>query len=169
MHRNIILGIDVGIHGAIAAYDFEAKKLVGVKPMPLRVKNSDGKNWIDTHALGFYVDFYANQTLFAVVEQPNAMPNQGVVSMFRFGHACGIVEGVLGALQMSTMLVKPAVWKSSMGLGSVKKDSVTRATKLFPFHADIFSCKHGDGAAEAVLLALYGENFAHIVNNVGNV
>jgi crossover junction endodeoxyribonuclease RuvC len=162
------LGIDVGLHGAIAAYDFVTKQLIGVKPMPLRSKSADGKPWIDTHALGFYCDFYSAQTLFAVVEQPNAMPNQGVTSMFRFGHACGIVEGVLGALQMSTMLVKPAVWKSSMGLGRVKKDSIIRAQKLFPFHADLFKGKHGDGAAEAVLLATYGEAFAGIVNNVGN-
>lgn len=169
MQRNLILGIDVGLYGGIAAYDITTKQLIGAKPMPLRSKSADGKPWIDTHALGFYCEFYSAQTLFAVVEQPNAMPNQGVTSMFRFGHACGIVEGVLGALQMSTMLVKPAVWKGAMGLNASKDESRRRATKLFPFHADLFRRKKDDGMAEAALLAVYGEAFASIVNNVGNI
>lgn len=162
--KSIILGVDVGIHGGIAAYDTESREVVAAKPMPV-LKKVGGKDRIDVHALGFYLDAYASHILFAVVEEPNAMPNQGVVSMFRFGHACGIVEGCLGALQIPMMLVKPAVWKSAMGLNSDKERSLAMARDYFPSQAQYFQRKKDDGMAEAALLAVYGEKFASIVTN----
>jgi crossover junction endodeoxyribonuclease RuvC len=162
--QTVILGIDVGISGAVCAYDFHTHELLALRSMPLRETGAKDKKWIDVATLGLYLDFYAHQTLYAVVEQPSAMPKQGVVSTFRFGHACGIVEGILGGLQIPTILVRPAIWKSAMGLNSSKDLSRERAKQYFPFHEHLFQRKKDDGLAEAALLAIYGERFARIVN-----
>ena len=65
----------------------------------------------------------------AALEKVGAMPGQGVVSMFTFGHAAGAVAGVLAALEVPVTLVTPQRWKKAAGLIGTDKDVVYAETK----------------------------------------
>src|SRR5262249_28456239 len=89
----------------------------------------------------------------AVVEQVGARPGQGVTSMFRFGHSCGVARGVLASQRVPVTLVAPTRWKRHFGLGADKEESRALALRLFPASAEPFARKKDHGRAEAALLA----------------
>lgn len=61
------------------------------------------------------------------------MPGQGTASMFSFGHAAGVAEGVVTALGLPLTLVTPQAWKRAAGLiGSDKAAALAVASRLFP-------------------------------------
>jgi crossover junction endodeoxyribonuclease RuvC len=91
----------------------------------------------------------------ALIEKVHAMPGQGVSSMFSFGRAAGIVEGVLAGLSVPFELIPPATWIKSMRTFGGKDGSRQRAQELFPDYAHLFARKKDDGRAEAALLACY--------------
>lgn len=92
------------------------------------------------------------------VEKVNAMPGQGVVSMFNFGHNLGFIEGLLQAYELPYQLVPPQTWKKEFSLNSDKQRSIEVCQKLFP-HVSLLptekSRKPNDGMAEALLMAEY--------------
>jgi crossover junction endodeoxyribonuclease RuvC len=94
-----------------------------------------------------------------VIEQVASRPGQGVVSMFSFGHACGVVDGVVSALQMSKQNVTPQVWKSRLGLSSGDKDDARLwAIQRFPEAMEHLTTKaRGQALADALGIALWGE------------
>ena len=47
-----------------------------------------------------------------VVEQVNAMPGQGVTSMFNFGQTFGAIKGVCAALGLPIYFVRPSNGKT---------------------------------------------------------
>ena len=92
------------------------------------------------------------------VEKVGAMPGQGVVSMFNFGHNLGLIEGLLKGYGISYQLVPPQTWKKEFSLSSDKNKSIEVCQKLFPnvsLLATERSRKPSDGIAEAVLIAEY--------------
>ena len=92
------------------------------------------------------------------VEKVGAMPGQGVVSMFNFGHNLGLIEGLLQAYGISYQLVPPQTWKKEFSLSSDKAKSIEVCQKLFPdvsLLATERSRKPNDGMAEALLMAEY--------------
>ena len=92
------------------------------------------------------------------LEKVSAMPGQGVVSMFNFGHNLGFIEGVLRATKLPYQLVPPQTWKKEFSLSSDKAKSIEVCKKLFP-NANLMatdrSRKPSDGIAEAILMAEY--------------
>lgn len=97
--------------------------------------------------------------VMACVEQVNAMPKQGVVSVFTFGKSAGFIEGALYALSIPYQLVRPQVWKKEFGLNSDKQGSIEVCQKLFPtvsLLATERSRVPHDGMAEGMLMAEYG-------------
>ena len=92
------------------------------------------------------------------VEKVSAMPGQGVVSMFNFGHNLGVIEGLLRGYGIPYQLVPPQTWKKEFSLSSDKNKSIEVCQKLFPkvsLLATERSRKPSDGIAEAVLIAEY--------------
>lgn len=86
-----------------------------------------------------------------VIEQVNAMPGQGVTSMFNFGAAYMAAIAIAQRSYRPTTLVRPREWKKDMGLTSDKKDSLRMARQMWP-EAPLKLEKH-DGRAEALLLS----------------
>lgn len=162
LRQALILGIDPGLSGAIAFYAPGSKELIALSDMPLlkRLDKSEKKRWIDPYTLATAVDAYSKDTLLACIEEPSAMPGQGVVSTFRFGLSCGLAQGVCASSNIPMRLVKPSVWKALMGLSRDKSLSIKKAQQLFPAHADQFLKK--DGRAEAALLAYFGVRFLNL-------
>ena len=98
------------------------------------------------------------QYVTCCVEKVGAMPGQGVVSMFNFGHNLGMIEGLLRGYGIPYQLVPPQTWKKEFSLSSDKAKSIEVCQKLFPnvsLLATERSRKPHDGMAEALLMAEY--------------
>ena len=85
-----IIGIDPGLSGAIAV--LEDKKVLGIHEMPVMAEGKKNKRQLNSAQL---VDIIKNniiesEEIAVVVEQVNAMPGQGVTSMFNFGQTFGL-------------------------------------------------------------------------------
>ena len=87
-----IFGIDPGLTGAIAILD--EKKIVDVIDLPTMSDGKKNKKQLNSAHLSQYISSNIkdlNKTV-VVVEQVNAMPGQGVTSMFNFGKSFGILK-----------------------------------------------------------------------------
>jgi len=146
----IAIGIDPGLTGAVCIYTYN--DIVAVHDMPTAARGS--RNAVMAAALADILREWDDAHAF--VESVHSMPGQGVASSFNFGHGCGVIDGVLSALCITTTLVTPQRWKKAMGLGAEKGQARNRAMQLFPRHAKLFARAKDDGRAEAALLALYG-------------
>jgi crossover junction endodeoxyribonuclease RuvC len=92
----------------------------------------------------------------AIIEAVSPRPGEGVSSSFRFGRACGSIDGVLQALHVPQHYVSPAKWKRHFGIPG-KQDNgaeVARqyAVRLWPAKAHIFQRKKDHGRADAALI-----------------
>ncbi len=153
----LILGIDPGLTGSLALYNPATKEVVDIKDMPIHMIKD--KKHIDLYQLAGWFDEHSKTITSAIIEDPSAMPGQGVTSMFRFGQACGVMAGMTAAFFIPIIFVKPAVWKMQMGLTHDKDQSRRKASHMFPREAGRFAKKKDDGRAEALLLAVYGERY----------
>jgi crossover junction endodeoxyribonuclease RuvC len=148
------LGIDPGATGAVALLD--GGTLVSVYDMPLKKVKVNGtmKKRIDSRALHEMLDQHDVDHVF--LEQVTAMPGQGVSSMFAFGRATGIAEGVAAAKSKDLIEVRPQIWKKHFGLTGSKDGSRELAMDRWPRMATYFQRKKDDGRAEAALIGLWG-------------
>lgn len=92
------------------------------------------------------------------LERVNAMPGQGVTSMFRFGENFGFIQGLLTAYSIPYELVTPQKWKKEFQITGDKNSSIAVCKRLFPgvsLRRTDRCKKDHDGMAEAVLLAEY--------------
>ena len=151
----IILGIDPGLSGALALYT-TSDQTVEVFDMPVLelVRNGKKKGEVSAQALANLLAGRGIKAAF--LERVNAMPGQGVTSVFSFGRSTGIVEGILAAYDIPTTLVTPQAWQKAVGQRAGKDGSRERAMQLFPAQADLFQRKKDDGRSDAALIAYYG-------------
>jgi crossover junction endodeoxyribonuclease RuvC len=150
----LIVGIDPGLHGAIAILD-PAGGLVSVTDLP--VIRDLSLAWIDGSAFqSIILEALGGRTAAATVERVSSMPGQGVASSFQFGVGFGSILSVLQAMLISIEFVTPSVWKKSYGLGKDKHASLHKARLMYP-SAELHLAKH-DGRAESLLLARYALN-----------
>jgi crossover junction endodeoxyribonuclease RuvC len=154
---SFIIGCDPGASGAIAILEDDGK-LVHVFDMPSVeiVSNGKAKRRVSPEMLAAELRLYADQGAVAVVEQVNAMPGQGVTSMFAFGQAFGIVLGVMAGLAIPCQTVTPSKWKKDLKLNTGKDAARAKAAQIWPAHAGEFKRVKYDGKAEAALIALWG-------------
>ena len=74
-----------------------------------------------------------NEEVTVVVEQVNAMPGQGVTSMFNFGQTFGAIKGICAALKLPIFFVRPSRWKKYFELINSSKDSSrTKVIEMYP-------------------------------------
>ncbi|MGN1300855.1 MAG: hypothetical protein ACI4VC_05880 [Clostridia bacterium] len=142
----IYIGIDPGKNGGIAVIN-------------------DSDNSVDTYTFSeerivaeLLIRYILKQDCKCVLEKVNAMPGQGVVSMFNFGQNYGFIQGVLKAYNIPFELVPPQKWKKEFSVTSDKNTSIEVCKRLFP-HVNLKAterCKKDhDGMAEALLMAEY--------------
>jgi crossover junction endodeoxyribonuclease RuvC len=145
----IVLGVDPGaVSAAWAAYDMHDRRLTCVDDIPVVDRQVDAAGWTQT-VLGLRRD---SEIVAAVVERVGAMPKQGVASMFRFGMGCGLIRGVLMALEIPIVDVAPTVWKKWFRLDSDAEKARALAIRSWP-HLEGLSRKKDHNRAEALLLA----------------
>lgn len=157
-------GVDPGVSGAIAFYS-PPESLVSAGelhvfdiPIQKRSKHTSSKemNLIETVKIFREHLTLTGEIALAYIEEPHSMPNQGVVSTFTFGKACGAIEGIVSAFGIPLISAVPSVWKATLGLDSVKRKSIIKAQEIFvdiPNALNYFNGSKCDGRAEAALLA----------------
>lgn len=151
----IIIGIDPGLSGAIAFYD-TSENAVEIHDMPTVDIARNGKRKKEVSAVLLSNILTSKKVTGAFVERVNAMPGQGVSSVFSFGRSVGIVEGILAAYDIPITMVTPQAWQKGVGQRAGKDGSRERAMQLFPAQADLFKLKKDDGRSDAALIAYYG-------------
>lgn len=150
-----ILGVDPGASGALAILDTQTNALE-ILDMPV-VEVKRGTRMVRQVSAPLLADILTNKDIsHAIVEKVGAMPGQGVSSMFAFGRAAGVIEGVLAGLRIAITLVTPQEWQKGMRVVGGKDGSRSRATQVFPNEAGLFARKKDDGRADAALIAAYG-------------
>jgi crossover junction endodeoxyribonuclease RuvC len=153
----VVIGIDPGLSGAIAALDAIDGRLIWVEDMPALGKRVNAAHLADL--------LEGERIVTAAVEAVHAMPRQGVSSSFNFGVSLGIVLGVLGALDVPVTHPTPAAWKKAMGVTADKASSRRRATDLWPAMSGTFARVKDDGRAESALIARHA--WVNLAGQVG--
>jgi hypothetical protein len=151
----VYIGIDPGLSGALAvlAPDGTLQALWDTPVLTLKVVRGT-KHQYDVPGMVALLQPYAGAGLHVVIEESQAMPGQGVRSMFTCGYGYGLWLGILGALRIPYTPIRPMVWKKAFSLGKDKEQARLRAMQLFP-GADLRLKRH-HGRAEALLLASWG-------------
>lgn len=127
------LGVDPGVNGAVAVYHQDSSKLEVFKIPTVCVKGSRNQKHIDLSGLrSLLLPYCDGKHSIAFVEDVHAMPKQGVVSMFRFGEAKGILVGMLFGLGFAVEPVTSQSWKRHFGFNKDKNDVLIRARMNFP-------------------------------------
>ena len=149
-----IIGIDVGLNGAIAM--MQGETLTGIVDMPTvsLTRNGVAKRQISIPELIAILDEFKPEEAF--IEKVFAMAGQGVTSVFSFGRSLGAIEGVIAARSIKATLITPQTWQKAMGCSGGKDGARARAMELFPYNVDYFKRKKDDGRADAALIACWG-------------
>ncbi len=151
-----IIGIDPGLSGGIAV--LEDNKIKQVFDMPVMSDGKKNKRQLNSAFLAQLIteNIKSIEDTIIVVEQVNAMPGQGVTSMFNFGQTFGAIKGICAALRLSIFFVRPAKWKKHFELINSSKDaSRTKAIEMYPSIAEKLSKKKDVNKSDAILIARY--------------
>ena len=151
-----VIGIDPGLSGAIAI--LEEKKVIGVFEMPVMAEGKKNKRQLNSAQLVNIIqdNLNNNEEAIIVVEQVNAMPGQGVTSMFNFGQTFGAIKGVCAALKLPIFFVRPSKWKKHFELINASKDSSrTKVIEMYPTLSNQLTKKKDVNKSDAILIARF--------------
>ena len=152
----IIIGIDPGVSGGISI--LENKKVIEVYDMPTMIDGKKNKRQVNGAQVANIIKekLGDNKETVVVVEHVNAMPGQGVTSMFNFGQSFGVIKGICSALSLPIYFVRPTKWKKHFNLIKTNKDaSRTKAIEIYPGISHKISRKKDSNKADAILIARY--------------
>ena len=152
----IIIGIDPGVSGAISI--LENKKVIEIFDMPTMIDGKKNKKQVNGSQVTNIIknNIIENKEVVVVVEHVNAMPGQGVTSMFNFGQSFGVIKGICSALRLPIYFVRPTKWKKYFNLIKTNKDaSRTKVIEVYPDISSKLSRKKDSNRADAILIARY--------------
>ena len=151
-----IIGIDPGLSGAIAI--LENNKVLNMFDIPVMSEGKKNKKQLNSALLVSLLKENINnkEEVAVVVEQVNAMPGQGVTSMFNFGQTFGAIKGICAALDLPIFFVRPSKWKKYFELINSSKDaSRTKAIEMYPKLSNQLSKKKDVNKSDAILIARF--------------
>lgn len=149
-----ILGIDPGVSGAWGLLTPH-----GASVGDLPVGSIGSTKQISPGLLGALLSALVVDVV--VLEDNRANSTNGSKANFSMGLSMGVCLGVVGALDLSLVRLRPQVWKKAVGIGTVKgtaaqrkEASRLRAIEVFPaLLVDGLHRKMDHNRAEALLLA----------------
>ena len=153
----IIIGIDPGLSGGIAVLD-NNKKVLELFDMPVMADGKKNKKQLNSALLAKLIKESTSNTSESavIVEQVNAMPGEGVTSMFNFGQTFGAIKGICATLELPIFFVRPSKWKKHFELINSSKDaSRTKAIEMYPHLAEKLSKKKDVNKSDAILIARF--------------
>jgi crossover junction endodeoxyribonuclease RuvC len=161
-----IIGIDPGLSGAIAV--LENNKVLNIFDMPVMSEGKKNKRQLNSAQLVSLLrdNLEPNKETVVVVEQVNAMPGQGVTSMFNFGQTFGAIKGVCAAMELPIFFVRPSKWKKHFELINSSKDSSrTKAIEMYPTLSNQLAKKKDVNKSDAILIGRFYSETRLIDNN----
>ena len=161
-----IIGIDPGLSGAIAIMD--NKKVLRIFDIPVMAEGKKNKRQLNSALLVSLLreNISNSEETAVVVEQVNAMPGQGVTSMFNFGQTFGAIKGICAALNLPIFFVRPSKWKKHFELINSSKDSSrTKVIEMYPELSNQLSKKKDVNKSDAILIARFFCETRLIVEN----
>ena len=151
-----ILGIDPGLSGGISV--LEDQKVLGIFDMPVMAEGKKNKRQLNSAQLVNIIkeNTRSDDEVVIIVEQVNAMPGQGVTSMFNFGQTFGAIKGVCAALKLPIFFVRPSKWKKHFELINSSKDSSrTKAIEMYPSISNQLAKKKDVNKSDAILIGRF--------------
>ena len=152
----MIFGVDPGVSGAISV--LKNKKVIEVYEMPTMIDGKKNKKQVNGSQVTNIIKerLSDEKEIIVVVEHVNAMPGQGVTSMFNFGQSFGVIKGICSALSIPIYFVRPTIWKKHFNLIKTNKDaSRTKVIEIYPEISAKLSRKKDSNKADAILIARY--------------
>lgn len=147
----LIIGIDSGLTGGIAAID-EKGGYVSVEDLPV----VDGHlNPAELSKQLGKLHAFSGPIRRVIIENQWAFPKAkgGVCTAFKKGDCFGVIKGVCATLDLPFELVSPQKWKKAWKLGKDKEKSRALAQQFYPMAP--LGRKKDHGLAEALLIARY--------------
>ena len=161
-----IIGIDPGLSGGIAV--LENNRVLSIFDMPVMSEGKKNKRQLNSAQLVSLIkeNIKPSEDVTIVVEQVNAMPGQGVTSMFNFGQTFGAIKGVCAALGLPIFFVRPSKWKKHFELINSSKDSSrTKAIEMYPALSNQLAKKKDVNKSDAILIARFYSETRLLDNN----
>lgn len=166
MPIEIVVGIDVGFDGGLAAMTMANDGMIQAQIMPCIGTKGQGKRALDGKAIVQWFRKLAAEfdVQLVCMEAAGARPGQGVCSMFSFGRVFGCLEGILDTLDLPWQTVTPQAWKKVV-LAGTKKDKTAAMNYVRRrldntgnrsiLYATENSRTYHDGLADALCIADY--------------
>ena len=156
----IVLGVDIGLTGAIAAVDSAGTCSVHDLPTKAIGGNRQVGRCLDARGLIMIVREIVRPGVaaMAVIENLHAGIGPGKTARASLMHSTGVVEAVLAIARIDTVVVSPVAWKRWHGLlRAPKNEGRLKAIALFPVVTAQLMRKKDHNRADALLLAEYGQ------------
>lgn len=148
-----VVGIDPGLSGGLAAITPEGLDLCVMPALSVAKRR-----YLDEQAIVRWLMTYAPNKTHVCIEAVQAMPKQGVTSMFTFGTGWGLVRGICAGLGLPYELARPQEWQGAILKGQPKGSEYLVASRLWPntdFRGSERASKPHDGLVDAALIAEY--------------
>lgn len=163
----IVLGIDIGVTGALVAVDGRGSCQIRDLPTQEQAKTKAGKNGkamvkrrlCPVGLMRLVREFVPpGETALALFEDVHSMPGDSGPSGFSLGESRGVVRAVLELARLDARAIQPQAWKRHYGIVADKNGSAARekARALYPNAADMLARVKDHNRADAVLIAHYG-------------
>lgn len=130
MTERVVIGIDPGLGGAIAA----VRRIEGATYCLDTIYWDGGSGVIEL--LRHYANTWPKPEVW--LEKVNAMPKQGIASTWKFAQNFGFYTGAVPALQLPLRIVRPVDWQKGLGLPKVQSKTAHKnnlksvAAAMFP-------------------------------------
>lgn len=156
----IVLGIDIGVTGALAALDSRGSCQIRDLPVQEYQTASMVKRRLCPVGLMRLVREFvpAGEVALALFEDVHSMPGDSGPSGFSLGESRGVVRAVLELARLDAHAIQPQAWKRHYGIVKDKSGGQARATacNLYPIAAGMLGRVKDHNRADALLIAHYG-------------
>jgi hypothetical protein len=158
----IVLAIDIGLTGAIAAVDSRGTHFV--VDLPIEEIPKAGNRMIKRRvsAIGLRDVLRTlvppGEVALALIEDVHAGMGPGVAARSSLDMNRGRIEAVLELQRLDVRAIQPSAWKRFYGLtGKEKSDNLGTARTLFPMAMHMLKRMKDHNRADALLMAHYGQ------------
>lgn len=127
----MIIGIDVGLNGAICCKDNEDIKFYKIPT--IKIENSAYTHWYDINKIKEIFNSCPEDSKI-ILEYQRPFEKQGVVSVFRLGRGFGLLEGLIYSRFTNISIVDPKTWQNTL-----YKKYLTKEESLYFKNKDHFN------------------------------
>lgn len=153
----IVLGIDIGVTGALAAVDSSGTCSVADLPTVAIDGNRVVKRKVCAVGVRDLVLHFVRpgEAAMAIIEDVHMGMGPGAAARSSLDLNRGRIEAVLELLRVQVHAVPPRVWQRWFGIGE-KGDALAKARALYPDAEPMLKRQKDHNRADSLLLAHYG-------------